>query len=300
MPIKDLFSKRRAKRPKKMPDVYRYDVLPHALRVQVIHIMNDAFRDDPEAYDAIVNTLCREYGVFRLLSERGLPAHDSQMQLHAYLLNVQEVDRGLDVLELTASAIADMGRTRPYLRQRADDLLSELNTRFMEHRVGYRFEGEQMVRMDAEVIHAEVIKPSIALLSRRAYSGAQEEFLKGLEHYRRGNMKESMNECHKAFESVMKTICQRRRWPVKPSAGASDLISICFKKQLVPSIWQEQFSSLRKVLETGTAPARNQMAAHGQGPEKMEVPRHLAAYVIHMTAAAILFLAEAEAGGAGQ
>lgn len=299
MPATDLFSKRQAK-PEEGLRVYRYDVIPIAFRVKVIHIMDDAFDEIPDIYDDIVNTLCREYGVFRLPLDARLRKLDSQGQLHTYFLQVKDVSRALDVVELAASQIMSIGRGNSTLRSKTDDLISELNTRFVEHDLGYRFEGGQIVRIDSEVIHETVIRPCIALLKNREYAGADDEFRRGLGHYRKGNMKESISECHKAFESVMKTICHRRRWAVKIGAGARDLIAVCFKNQLVPSFWQEQFSSLRKVLESASAPARNKMAAHGQGMERVEVPRHLAAYVMNMTAAAILFLVEAEASGVGK
>jgi hypothetical protein len=40
---------------------------------------------------------------------------------------------------------------------------------------------------------------------------------------------------------------------------------------------------------------RNKLSGHGQGSTPKDVPDHLAAYMLHMTASAIVFLAEAEA-----
>ena len=113
-------------------------------------------------------------------------------------------------------------------------------------------------------------------------------------------MKEAMNEALKAFESVMKVICRKRRWRITEGAGASKLISVCLEKELVPPLWQQQFTSLKSLLEGGVAPARNRLSGHGQGAVPIVVPRHVAAFALHMTAAAILFLAEAEASGAGK
>lgn len=74
MRIFDIFSKRQRKLRGEMPDVYTYDDLPEPLRVQIVHIWQDTLgnaeqmhRDGPaSAYKIIVETLCREYGVFHL------------------------------------------------------------------------------------------------------------------------------------------------------------------------------------------------------------------------------------------
>ena len=62
-----------------------------------------------------------------------------------------------------------------------------------------------------------------------------------------------------------------------------------------PSDLQSQFGALRSVLESGVPTIRNRAGGHGAGVKRREVPRHLASYTLHLTAAAILFLAEAEA-----
>ena len=46
MPIHDIFSKREKRRRGDLPDVYQYEDIPRKLRVQVIHIWNDAYGPD--------------------------------------------------------------------------------------------------------------------------------------------------------------------------------------------------------------------------------------------------------------
>ena len=146
------------------------------------------------------------------------------------------------------------------------------------------------------MIHAEVVKPALKLLDQQKYAGAQQEFLRAHEHYRTGNAKEAINECLKAFESVMKSICDDRGWPYGDGATARGLIKVCFDNQIVPSFWQSHFSSLRSLLESGVPTARNKESGHGQGAAPTNVPMHLVGYALHMTAATIVFLAEADAG----
>jgi hypothetical protein len=80
-----------------------------------------------------------------------------------------------------------------------------------------------------------------------------------------------------------------------PIAGddASKLIATVLSNGLIPVYLQTQFNALRAVLETGVPTVRNKTAGHGQGDQIQEVPEYLAAYVLHQTAAAILFLVKA-------
>jgi len=160
--------------------------------------------------------------------------------------------------------------------------------------VGYQFVEGQIVRIDSEVIHEEVVKPTVALLRGPEYAGAQDEFLKAHEHYRHGRAKEALVDCLKAFESTMRVICSKRGWTHDPHATSSPLIQACFDNGLIDTFWESHFSALRTTLESGVSTARNRLAGHGQGTQVVDVPPHLAAYVLHLTASAILFLAEAE------
>jgi len=168
--------------------------------------------------------------------------------------------------------------------------------RFREHGVGYGFEGGNIIRVDSQLLHAETVKPALALLrATPEYAGAQAEFLTAHEHYRHGRPKEALNECLKAMESLMKAICSKRGWPYDPkTATAKTLLDILFKNNLIPSFWNQHFSTLRGTLEAGVPSGRNKLGGHGQGVHVVEVPEYIVAYVLHLTASAIVFLAAAE------
>ena len=299
MPIFDLFSKRQKELRGEIHDVYTYDVLPKPLRVQVIHIWNDIFVRYPYysperklAYEFIVETLCREYGVFELANTANR-SKNYELEFHSFFFEEKDIEKALDAIELSFRVI-DNNR-RPYEASKlADDAIEELNNRFKEHGVGYYFTDGQIVRIDSEYIHAEIIKPGLMLLNKPYYGGAQEEFLKAHEHYRKGNAKEALNECLKAFESTMKAICEKRGWSYGNKATAKPLIQVCFNNGLIPSFWQSHYSSLRNLLESSVPTGRNKLSGHGQGTFPESVPAFLVAYMLHMTASAIVFLAEAE------
>lgn len=308
MAIFDLFSKRQKKQRGDVPDVYVYDNLTQELRTQIIHIWLDTLGNRNqyfegqvrEAYPLIVNTLCREYGLFKLPGAKEYGDRDYIEELANFFLREQNIERALDAVELSFRVIDHATRTYNYLRRQnadeiADAAIVELNGRFKEHGVGYQYCDGEIIRIDSELIHSEVVKPALRLLNQKQYAGAQQEFLKAHEHYRHGNAKETLNECLKAFESLMKAICDKRGWPYNGNATAKNLIQSCLDNGLIPTFWQQNFTSLRSLLESSIPTGRNKLSGHGQGTTTIGVPDHLVAYMLHMTASAIVFLGEAEA-----
>jgi len=310
MAIYDIFSKRQKRLRGEVSDVYIYDEIPQPLRVQIVHIWHASLGNSSDykhefkqrvfgSYKFIVDTLCREYGIFTLIQGENCGIRNYLMEFCVFVLQEQSTERILDAIELSFQVIDQ--RTREYdyaLRQdaskRADAAIAELNARFKEHGVGFQFIEGKIVRVDSEFIHAEVVKPALALLHGREYAGAQSEFLKAHEHYRHGNAKEALTECLKALESTMKAICDKHKWQCDPNATCSKLIEVCFDKDLIPKFWVGHFSALRSTLESGVPPARNKLSGHGQGSTVVDVSPHIVAYVLHMTAACIVFLVESE------
>jgi hypothetical protein len=301
----EIFSKRQKKLRGEVPDVYTYDTIPEPLRVQIIHIWNDTLGSPEDyaysrpltlrAYRLIVEALCREYGVFLLGGKEIHGERNYLLDLGHFLLAERGPEKALDAIELSFRVIDGITRTWSHqAAERADGAIAELNARFQEHGVGYAFEDGEIIRVDSQLLHAEAVKPALILLAAPDYAGAQAEFLTAHEHYRHGREKEALAECLKAIESVMKAICAKRKWVHDPNAPAKALIEVLFDKGLVPAFWSSHFHALRSTLEAGVPTARNKLGGHGQGTEVVQVPKYIVAYVLHMTASAIVFLAEAE------
>jgi hypothetical protein len=311
VPIYDLFSKRQKLKRGDVPDVYVYNVIPQTLRVQVLHMLNDTLGTREQytnskgngygpyaAYKAVVDVLCREYGLM-LLAGPNLRDRNYYGELNSFILTESQAERVLDCIELCFVVIDRDTRNRAYLNRGqaetlADEAIAELNSRFHEHGVGYQLEGNEIVRVDSKLLHSEVVKPALGILNGPQYAGAQEEFLGAYEHYRHGKHKEALGEALKSLESVIKSICDKRGWEYPANATGVPLINICLEKGLVPPFWQKHFSGLRSTLDSGVPTAHNKLGGHGQGSEVVEVPQHLVGYVLHMTAAAIVFLAESD------
>jgi hypothetical protein len=308
MSVFDLFSKRQKRLRGEVPDVYFYDKIPYSLRVQIIHIWDYAlgnerqyaaqYRGVQDTYDQIVKILCCEYGVFGL-KESNHEDYNKFNALKEFFLSEQGIEKVLDVIELSFKAIDRYTRNYDYWRTSdynkiVDSAISDLNTRFKEHRVGYQYENGEIVRVDSQLLHSETVKPALKLLNSKEYAGAQQEFLSSYEHYRHGKQKEALNDALKSFESTMKAICDKRSWKYNNGDTSNRLIEICYENGLIPSFWQQEMSGLRALLEGGVPAARNKLSGHGQGSQITKVPDHIVGYVLHMTAAAIVFLVRSE------
>ncbi|MEH7879585.1 hypothetical protein V7799_19135 [Rhizobium laguerreae] len=307
MAVYDLYSKRQERLRGGSSDVYQYDVIPTKLRVQIIHLLDRALGSREQVayehgntskiYTLIVNTLRQEMGVF-YLSQKGRNG-DVYSELTDFFLSETDAEKCLDVIELTFRAIHQFTRNFEHLKrqgynERADEAIADLNIRFKENAVGYQFVDGEIVRVDSELIHAEAVKPALRLLNTKEYAGPHEEFLSAYEHYRQGKNKEALNDCLKAFESTMKAICDKRGWAYKPGDTAKALIDVLYVEGLVPPFWQNQFASLRGLLESSIPTGRNKQSGHGQGAIPTTVPDHMAAYMLHMTASTLVFLTTAE------
>jgi hypothetical protein len=302
MPTFDLFSKRQKQLRSKASDSLTYDNIPSKFRQQIIYIWRDAIGDDNyfelarNMYAEIVNILRREYGVSSLVSEW----YDKESEeLENFFLTCEDNEKILDVIELVFHVIDNATRDFAYSldaspNSTADEAIEELNGRFREHGIGYAYESGQLIRKDSEYLHSEVIKPVIRILENPEFQGANEEFMKALEHYRHENYKECLNECLKAFESTMKIICHKRNWQYNQNDTAKRLIEICLSNNLIPSFLQTQVTALKSVLESGVPTIRNKLSGHGQGTQKSTVPQHFAEYALHTTASTILFLVDSE------
>jgi hypothetical protein len=254
-------------------------------------------RSTRDSYRALVDILRKEFGVFSLPHKASYKS-EHLSEFCDFVLGEPDVERVLSAVELACRIIEGIvsksdHRNDPNSKENAAAAIEEINLRFRQHGVGYQYNGE-IIRIDSEFVHASAVKPVLALLRDPRYEGAEQEFLKAFEHYRKGHMKEALAEALKSIESTLKVICKNRDWDVSPNSTAKDLIDVCLKKGLIPSFWLNHFSGLRATLEGGVPTARNKAGSHGQGSVVQIVPDYLVAYVLHMTASTILFLVSAE------
>lgn len=305
MSVFELFSKRQKKLRGEYPDVYQYDNINEKLRVQVVHIIKDTIGlEGPynditnKSYEDIHQILCKEYGVFSL----GKSSESYSSAIFNYFLREEDHEKCLDIIELSFKVINTYVRRNEWqleriesVIQKPDNAIIELNARFKESGIGYQFEANELIRIDSQFIHSEIVKPLLHLLGKdKKYIGANNEFLSAHEHYKHKRYKECLNDCLKSFESLMKAIHEKHSWPYDSDATVKRLINSCLENKLVPEYLQNQFSSVRLLLESGIPTVRNKEGGHGQGAEVSTVPEHLASYTLHLTATNLLFLTKCE------
>ena len=294
MAISDLFSKRQKRLRSELPDVYRYD-LPQELKNQIIHIWSGFIRSMPiqdyaeDLFGKVKHTLCMEYGVFELFP--GSP--NTIMEVCSWFSREEDTEKCLDGIEIvfnTCLTAVDNDYVFGNLGVPLMLGIDECNARFQEHAVGYHFQNGQFVRIDSEFMHKESVVPALTLLNDKKFRGADQEFRSAHEHFRAKRYKECLNDCLKSFESVMKSICDQRQWPYQPSDTAKKLIAICKDHGLFPVFMDNHLNGLVLSLESGVPTARNKLGGHGQGTQPIRVSTEFATYILHLTAANIVFL----------
>jgi AbiJ N-terminal domain 4 len=306
MTIADLFSKRQQKIRPQAPNFHQHAQVPRPLRAEIAHILRDLFGHEVtydlngclEAFGEIEQAMCREYGLCILPTKPTDLTTTPDVRVIDFLLYEEDQERVLDVVEVSFRLMARL-RSSPEWQSRVsqekfDRAVTELNARFREYGIGYQYENGEIVKVESQLIHAEVVKPAVALLNAAEYAEANAEFLRALEHYRKGETKECLNECLKTFESTMKAICLKRKWAFKPKDTAKELIDVCLKNGLTPPLIHSHIRGVRATLARGIPTIRNGRPGHGQEVQLIDVPPHYAGYMLHLTAATIQFLVESE------
>lgn len=299
-----------------------FDQLPKPFRNQVILILDDMIgierqragigrsrvdryaQDTPEkVWEVISIAIIREAG----LQSLGHPMYSNHDQFAHYIRsNETSVPHLLEAIEIAFRTVLAVAKI---IRSYQDDYVShstpkqgvdELNARFRQHALGYRFELEPRTieRVDSEYLYVESIAPGLTILRRLAFVGAEHEFLLAQEHLRHGRHEEAINEALKAYESTMKLICDARGWIYPSNPSSAQLVRTLIDQELFPAELEHYATSLRGLLESGLATVRNRSAGHGRGGELRRIPAHLAAFAIHLAAANIVFLAETHEEGA--
>jgi len=301
MPVYDTYSKRKKRLAGLVPDVYTYDSIPLGLRNQIVFIVEDivshVFGDlqSDSVYDYLSRTLSREWGTEYLVANGEFIDRDEEVK--EAIRNVTDADYVLDIVELLLKTAQNHASDeRNLVAVRAKSALArhieELNHRFKEHGVGYEYSDEQIIRIDSQLLHSEVVKPALRLLSETGFEGAHDEYLAAHEHFRHRRYKEALNEALKSFESTIKVIAGARGWTINKGDTASKLVKACMDNGLFPSYYQSHFSGLTNLLVGGVPSIRNAEAGHGQGAVVKEIDPHIVAYTLHMTAAAIVLLVQ--------
>lgn len=123
------------------------------------------------------------------------------------------------------------------------------------------------------------------------FEGAEDEIRNAYENRRKGDNKNAILYAGKAFESTMKTICDKKGFAYnKAKDTAQKLISILEQNNFYPSYMNSHLTNIRTTLETGLPVVRNKVSGHGQGSKIVIIPDEFTDYALHLATTNILFL----------
>lgn len=295
----EIFSKRQKKQRGEIPDVYQYTELPINLRTQFIHVINDIllseFRDKyrqsaEDELEKIHRILLKEYGLFNLSGNANNPIRD----LKEFIYKEENIELVIDAIELICRSIPnikdpfDSGRIKP------NEAILEINKRFVEAGVGFKYENGYVLKFQSDLLHQETVINLLKLLTKKDQIHINNEFMLANEHFRHGRYSESISESLKAFESSLKYACEKKGFKYdKNKDTAKKLIDILVNNKFFPTFMESYLGNIRSILETGIPTTRNRTSGHGKGVDpKIEnfATETLAIFILNITGSSIKFI----------
>ena len=287
-----------------LPDKYRYD-LPEKVRKRILHTLDQAVGGAghrisfTQVVDEVRSKLLRQYGGLKSRPVSGMSVRSNPAIEH-FLCCGDEM--ALDFIEFCF-------QVQPYpLREKG---VEAVNGILQEEHIGYeltpfrevetdeiahiygtptggkviRFEFPRFIRIDGQFVHQAIVRPCLDALTNPLLKTAEDEMLKAHGEYSRGHFADAITSCGSAFESVLKTVCDRHGWPFdRDKDTCSKLVGICKEEGLFPPFYAPIFEA------TGTI--RNKLGdAHGRGPTPLySVTKEHADHMIQVTSAHITLI----------
>lgn len=272
-----------------VPDVLQYDDLPEDFRNQLFYIASDLCRAlDIDLMQFLLKSYCRESGDDYLRSHSMIHSGFEARELLSSYIDDSSTDELLDLIDYMYNKLFRFSQRPTALIQTVKVInasFAELNDRFKQHNLGYEVTNGQLVRIDNKLIHAQYVKPALQLLGDEEFAGAEDEYRKAFEARRAGNNKDAILNAGKCFESVLKTICEKKKYPFNPQKDtANKLVDILKVQGFFPEYLESHLNGIITTLQSGAPTVRNKVAGHGQGSEITEAPDCLVDYVLGLVA----------------
>ena len=275
--------------------------IPVAFRNKIFFWCKETFQSDSFNSNLSIHLFCSQ--IYRVLIYRhgDLRLSEDIQSVFTFLLNCPG-DQFLDFIEDLFAV-----QCLFYVSKSEDQLIGEINDLFRYNELPYQvtsfikeeakidkgpFVGKtgtkivgypKVIMRQNEVIHELALKPALAFLQNPQFQSANKEFMGALEDYRRGDFGDCLTKCNSSFESVLKIICDIKKWTYNQSDTSGKLVKIVISNL-----------SLESYLEPSlliTATIRNKLStSHGAGSGTRKVSEHIACYAINSTASAILLL----------
>lgn len=280
-------------------DVFIYDYLPERMKNQtymliercLIDLYGSSINISPfgsKLGNSIFEVLHFRYGEFDLgLSGRYILG-DILTVLNGWLF-----ERVLDFLEVFFLTLSDINNCIPNRTEKIQEWVLKINQVFLENKFGYQIVDFKICRMDSIYTHAEIVKPSLAVLSsKNDYKIAEEEFKEALSLYMRADFDHAVIKANCAFESVLKVIAIARKWESQKDIQkltARELVKLALDNELVSRNMQAQFENFNSLILSSLPSMRNACGAHGRGISESLTGVQTASLALHLAGSYILF-----------
>ncbi|MFC5603158.1 STM4504/CBY_0614 family protein [Sporosarcina koreensis] len=283
-------------------DTYNYDKIPIDFRNQFINIITKVFSNfeyrtitkSSAFWKEVADEIKIEMGLLNYTRFNdglsGLP-HDVHCVM-AYFLECDD-RQAIDIIDLLIHYHYAYAVKHQEYQKDCSVVFDKINKKFKHNSLGYEIVTNQLVRIDNQFIHSEVVIRAINLLVEESFTSVSDEFLKAHEHYKDGDYKDAVVNAGKAFESTMKTICSKNGYNYDAQRDtANTLIRHLFDNELIPSYMQNHIQGLKQALENSAHVLRNKNGGHGQGDVIIEVDDSIVRYTLNLCATNIVFLVE--------
>ncbi len=158
----------------------------------------------------------------------------------------------------------------------------KINKIFRDSSLPWLLSDGMIFQVDSEHM-AEVLECASKLLKKSGFGGANQEFQEARSHFDSGDSKGAIHHANLSLESTMKAVLGAEK-----ETGAK-LIRKLIGSGIIPTYYEGFLENFRQLLMTVSI-ARNEEAAHGQGPNIKEIPHHLAELVLNFCGSLLVFL----------
>jgi hypothetical protein len=151
-----------------------------------------------------------------------------------------------------------------------------------------------IVPFESKYLYEEAIQKTRILLYNSKFDGPLNEFDQALDDLRFEKYEDCIHKAGKAYESVLKTILDRKKIPFSRTDKIFDLVlKVRNALKLQDPSLNTLFERVWPILEQGPNVLRNlEGIGHGQGPDIKKYERSYATFVLNLTGTYIVFLLE--------
>lgn len=298
----DFFSRRI--QPK--PDTYRH-TFPENVRSRILlafrHLAKDQYAQDgalEALLDDVGENLAREYGGLVQSSHSAARASRHPVIEHFFRcsdpcvidfiltafrsFHYKAEQRGVDEINRILREEAIGYEFTDYITREIER--PDTVTRWGRGRMATFIEHDypEVIEKREEYTHDAIVKPCLAVLAHPDFTVANGEMLKAHAHIRKGNLTDAITCCGAAYESVLKTILDKKEWSYTPKDTCASLVDTCVREGLLPGFYAEAFKGPGRI-------RNNLSSAHGRGPTVAETAdRERVDHMIQLSSANILLL----------